>query len=163
MSESLKEFFLKQKQAAHQASLSVFERIPEQQLNWRPAPGILTLGEIVRHVWMSEEGMARIAAFNDWSYYQKRVPLGLQGILGEVESLQNELEQLGRVNQITLALAAELPDERWQEERENAAFGIRRKVSVILFGINEHHTHHRAQAGTYLHILTGERASHYAL
>lgn len=163
MSESLKEFFLKQKEAAHQASRTVFSRIPRQHLGWRPAAGMLTLGEIVRHVWMSEEGIARIAAFSDWSYHQKRVPLGLAGILGEVTSLENELEQLARVNQLTLELAAQMPDERWQEERVNESFGFRRKVSVIFFGINEHHVHHRAQAGAYLHILTGEKASHYAL
>ena len=36
-------------------------------------------------------------------------------------------------------------------------------IAVMLFGINEHHAHHRAQVGVYLHMLTGQRASHYAL
>jgi uncharacterized damage-inducible protein DinB len=33
----------------------------------------------------------------------------------------------------------------------------------MLFGINDHQTHHRAQVGTYIRILTGQRASHYLL
>ena len=42
-------------------------------------------------------------------------------------------------------------------------FNIRRKVFVMLFGINEHQIHHRAQVGAYLHFLTGQRASPYPL
>ena len=159
----LKEFFFKQNEAAHQSDLQVFSKIPEEKLGWSPAAGMLTLGEIVRHVGMSEEGVRRVALFDDWSYYQKRVPLGLSGILGEVTSLREELKYLDRIHQDTLREVGEFPIERWQEERANDAFHVRRKVAVMLYGINEHHAHHRAQAGTYLHILTGKRASHYAL
>ena len=31
--------------------------------------------------------------------------------------------------------------------------GFRRKVGVMLFGINEHEVHHRAQLMTYLRML----------
>ena len=55
----LKEFFLKQKQATHKNNLKVFEAIPPDQLGWRPADGMLSLGQIVRHVWMAEEGIRR--------------------------------------------------------------------------------------------------------
>ncbi len=44
---------------------------------------------------------------------------------------------------------------------EVANFKLRRRVSVMLFGITEHQIHHRAQIGTYLRILTGQRASPY--
>jgi uncharacterized damage-inducible protein DinB len=66
------------------------------------------------------------------------------------------------VHQETLRAAAELPLERWEEERVNSEFNIRRKVFVMLFGINEHQIHHRAQVGAYLHIL-GQRASPYSI
>jgi uncharacterized damage-inducible protein DinB len=33
----------------------------------------------------------------------------------------------------------------------------------MLFGITEHQIHHRAQVGTYLRVLTGQRASPYPL
>lgn len=52
---------------------------------------------------------------------------------------------------------------RWDEARENPRFRIRRNVGVMLFGINEHEVHHRAQVGTYVRILTGHRASPYTL
>ena len=159
----LKEFFLKQKQAAHSNSIKVFGLIPPGQLGWRPAEGMLSLGEIVRHVWMSEEGVRRVALEDRWDYYEKRVPQGLFAILGEVVSLPEELAQLDRVHQQTLAAAAAFPLEHWEDERRNDRYGVNRSVAVMLFGINEHHVHHRAQAGAYLHLLTGQRASHYPL
>ena len=91
------------------------------------------------------------------------MPLGLFGILGEVVSLPEELAQVNRVHQGTLAEVSTFPLERWEEERRNEKFNIGYKVAVMLFGITEHHAHHRAQAGVYLRLLTGQRASHYPL
>jgi uncharacterized damage-inducible protein DinB len=159
----LKEFFLKQKQATHQATLAVLSKIPAQHASWRPAEGMLSLAEIARHLWMSEEGVRRAALDNDWGYYEKRVPRGLFAILGEVNSVAEEMGQIERVHQTTISAATDLPLERWEEERSNPQFNIHRKIAVMLFGINEHHVHHRAQVGAFLHMLTGERASHYTL
>jgi len=159
----LKEFFLKQRQATHRGTLEVLAKIPPDQIGWRPAEGMLSLGEITRHIWMSEEGIRRAALEGKWDYYEKRVPQGLFSILGEVKSLEPEIAQIEKTYQDTLREAAALPLERWQKERVNDQFNIRRRVSVFLFGINEHEIHHRAQVGTYLHILTGGRASPYPL
>jgi uncharacterized damage-inducible protein DinB len=159
----LKEFFLKQKQAAHEASLAVLGKIPPERIAWRPQEGMLSLGEIARHIWMSEEGVRRLALANDWSYYERRIPLGLFAIVGQVKSVEEELAQIERVHQATMSEVGVFPLERWEEERVNPKFNMRRKVAVILFGINEHHVHHRAQVGSFLHMLTGLRASHYAL
>ena len=159
----LKEFFLKQKQAAHQGTLDVFGKIPPDQVGWRPAPGMLSIGEIVRHVWMSEEGTRRAALDERWDYYEERIPKGLLAMLGEVKSIPEEMEQIEGVHQETLRAVSAFPFDRWEEERELKQFNIRRKVAVMLFGITEHQIHHRAQVGAYLHILTGQRASHYQL
>jgi uncharacterized damage-inducible protein DinB len=159
----LKAFFLKQKQAAHQNTLKVLGAIPPDQLGWRPADGMLSLGQIARHIWMSEEGVRRVAFEDRWDYYERRIPLGLPAILGEVGLLSDELACLEKVHQETIAAAEAFPVERWQDERKSERFNIRRTIAVLLFGINEHHAHHRAQAGVYLHLLTGQRASHYAL
>jgi uncharacterized damage-inducible protein DinB len=159
----LKEFYLKQKQAVHQGSLSVYGKIPPDRLDWRPVDSVLTLGQVVRHAWMSEQGIRRIALDNDWTYFEKRIPQGLPAVLGEVKSLADELQEIARVHTDTLRAVEAFPRERWHEIRENAQFEIKRSVSVWLYGINEHQIHHRAQVGVYLRILTGERASSYAL
>ncbi len=159
----LKEFFLKQKQATHQGTLEVPAKIPPDQFGWRPAEGMLSIGEIVRHLWMSEDGVRGAALEGNWDYYEKRVPQGLFAILGEVKSLVEELSQVERVNQETLGAVGAYPLDRCQEVRANERFNIRRKVVVMLYGIIEHQIHHRAQVGTYLRMLTGQRASPYPL
>jgi uncharacterized damage-inducible protein DinB len=159
----MKGFFLEQKEAVHQGTRAVLEKIPPGQIGWRPAAGMLSLGEISRHLWMSEEGVRLAALEGKWDYYQKRVPQGLFAILGEVKSLDEELAQLERVHRDTVRAVQAFPLDRWEELRENPEFNIRRKVAVMLFGINDHQVHHRAQVGTYLRILTGQRASPYAI
>ena len=125
----LKEFFLKQKQATHQATLAVLAKIPAERTAWRPAEGMLSLGEIARHIWMSEEGVRRLAIEDNWEYYEKRIPQGLFAILGEVKSIAEELAQIERVHQATISAASEFPLERWEEERSNPNFEIRRADS----------------------------------
>lgn len=159
----IKEFYLKHKKAIHQGTLEVLGAIPEDQITWRPAPGMLSLGEVARHIWMSEEGVRRVAFDDNWGYFEKRVPLGLSGILGEVKSLGGELAKLKAVHEETLSAVAAYPLERWEEERRNDAFNVRRKVVVMLYGITDHEIHHRAQVGAYLHLLTGRRVSPYVL
>lgn len=159
----LKSFFLKQKEAIYQGTRAVFARVPPDALQWRPAEGMLTLGEIARHVWMSEEGVRRLALQGDWGYHERRIPLGLEGILGEVASMEDETAQLARVHADTLREVEAFPLERFHEERVNDALGMRRRVDVLLYGINEHQIHHRAQIALHVRVLTGERASPYPL
>jgi uncharacterized damage-inducible protein DinB len=159
---NLKEYFLKQKAAVHRGTLDVYGKIPRDRLDWRPAEGFLTLGQIARHVWMSEQGNRRIALEDDWSYFETRIPRGLFAILGEVKSLDEELGEIARVHQETLLAVEAFPYERWEEIRENPQFQVRRPIGVMLLGLVEHHIHHRAQVGTYLRLLTGKGASPYA-
>lgn len=142
--------------------MTVYGKIPPDRLDWRPADGMLTLGQLARHVWRSEEGTRRVAFDSDWSYYEKRVPLGLLAVLGEVKSIDDELKEIERVHQETLRAAEAFPLDRWDEICENAQFHTRRSVADMLFRIIGHHYHHRAQVGTYLRILTGGRASPYS-
>jgi uncharacterized damage-inducible protein DinB len=157
----VKELFLAQKESEHQGTIAVYEKIPGDRLDWRPAEGMLSLGQMARHVWLSEEGTRHIALDDDWSYYETRVPRGLLAILGEVKSLDDELHEIRRVHQDTLRAAKAFPLERWEEIRENTQFHTHRSVGTMLFRIIEHQIHHRAQVGTYLRILTGVRASPY--
>jgi len=158
-----KQLFLKQKQAEHQGTMAVYGKIPPDRLDWRPADGVLTLGQMARHVWKSEEGTRRVAMEADWSYYQRRIPQGLHAILGEVKSLDEELRELQRVHDDTMRAAEAFPLERWDEPRENSEFKFHWTAGVVLFRIIEHQIHHRAQVGTYLRILNGVRASPYPL
>lgn len=159
----IKQLFLIQKENEHQGTVSVYSKIPPDHLDWRPVEGLLSLGQLARHVWKSEEGTRRVALEGDWSYYQTRIPQGLFAILGEVKSLQDELGEIERVHQETVEAVKAFPLERLDEIRENSQFNMRFSAGVMLFRIIEHQVHHRAQIGTYLRMLNGERASAYPI
>jgi uncharacterized damage-inducible protein DinB len=149
----IKELFLKQKEAMRVRTRQVTSLLREDEMDWRPVPGALGVGEMLRHMWVSEEGVRRVALAGDFTYYEKRIPHGLSAVVGKPRTLAEELESLEKVHTETLAEVAQLPLERWDDVRVNEQFGIRRKIAVILFGINEHEVHHRAQLMTYLRML----------
>jgi len=149
----LRDFFLKQKQAIRGRTRQVTALVQSEHMGWRPEKHALSVGELLRHLWMSEEGVRRVALDGNFAYYEKRIPEGLRSVLGAPRGLPEELRDLERVHEETLRAVADFPEDRWEEERVHEALGFRRKVAVILMGINEHEIHHRAQLMTYLRIL----------
>ena len=148
-----KELFTRMKESNRARTRGLLERIPAEHFGWRPTEGALSIGEMLRHVWMSEEGVRRVALEGDFSYYEARIPQGLFAVLGAPRSLPEEVADLERVHQDTLRLVADFPLDRFEEERAHEALGIRRKVYAVLFGIIQHEVHHRAQLMTYLRLL----------
>jgi len=150
---NLIEFYLNQKKAGRERTRQVTSLLREEHMNWRPVPGALSVGEMLRHMWVSEEGVRRTALDANFAYYEKRIPNGLAAVVGRPRTLAEELQDLDRVHNETLEAVSRFPLERWDEERIHEALGIRRKAGVILFGINEHEVHHRAQLMTYVRML----------
>jgi sulfur carrier protein ThiS len=108
---------------------------------------------MLRHLWVSEQGVRNVALNGDFSYYEKRIPGGLDAVLGAPRTIAEEIASLEITQTETLAAVAALPLERWEDERVHEGLGFRRKIIVILFGMNEHEVHHRAQLMTYLRML----------
>jgi uncharacterized damage-inducible protein DinB len=150
---NLQEFFLKQKRVLRERTHQVTALLREEHMSWRPVPEALSVGEMLRHLWVSEEGVRRVALDGNFAYYEKRIPQGLGAVVGTPRTLAEELATLDRVHGETLEAASRFPLERWDEERVDEALGFRRKIAVILLGINEHEVHHRAQLMSYLRML----------
>jgi uncharacterized damage-inducible protein DinB len=149
----LKVFFLKQKEAIRGRSLQIFALLRPEHMGWKPEKGALSVGEMLRHLWVSEEGVRRAALDGNFAYYEKRVPLGLGAVLGTVGSLEEELKSVERAHQETLEAVSACPVTLFDEERVHEGLHFRRKVGVMLYGINDHEVHHRAQLMTYLRML----------
>jgi uncharacterized damage-inducible protein DinB len=149
----LQAFFLKQKDAIRSRSGEVFALLRPEHMGWKPTAGALSVGEMLRHLWVSEEGVRRAALEGNFAYYEARIPGGLPAVLGTPGTLEDELRKIERVHAETLAAVRACPPEKFDEERIHEGLGFRRKVSVILLGINEHEVHHRAQLMTYLRML----------
>jgi uncharacterized damage-inducible protein DinB len=150
---NIQELFIKQKEALHGRTRQVTSLLREDQISWRPVPGALSVGEMLRHLWVSEQGVRNVALNRDSSYYEKRIPGGLDAVLGTPRTVAEEIASLESTQTETLTAVAAFPLERWEDERVHEGLGFRRKVAIILFGINEHEVHHRAQLMTYLRML----------
>ncbi len=149
----LRDVFLKQKEAIRRRTLEVVGMIRPEQMDWKPEKGALSVGEMLQHLWRSEEGVRNVALNGDFAYYEVRVPQGLRPTLGPLQALEENLRNLDRVHGQTLSAVGSYPAERFEEERIREDLKFRRKVYTILLGINEHEVHHRAQLMTYLRIL----------
>jgi uncharacterized damage-inducible protein DinB len=150
---NIQELFLKQKEALRGRTRQVTSLLREDQIMWRPVSGALSVGEILRHMWVSEQGVRKVALNGDFSYYEKRIPGGLEAVLGTPRTIAEEIAALEDTQTETLAAAASFPLDKWELERVHEGLGFRRKIYVILFGINDHEVHHRAQLMTYLRML----------
>ena len=149
----IREIFLKQKESIRRRTRQVTALVKPDHLSWRPEKDALCVGELLRHLWVSEEGVRRVALDGNFAYYETRIPQGLRAVLGIPGTLEEELQNFDRVHRATLEAVAACPAQLFEQERTHEALGFRRKVYVILLGINEHEIHHRAQLMTYLRIL----------
>ena len=148
-----RELICKQKEAVRRRTREVAGMIRAEDLAWRPEKEALSVGEMLRHLWVSEEGVRRAALDGNFSYYEKRIPQGLRAVLGTPGKLADELAQLETVHQETLRQVTAFPPERMEEERVHEPLGFRRKILALLLGITEHEIHHRAQLVVYLRML----------
>ena len=150
---NLPDFYRKYKEATRARTHQVTVLLRDEHMPWRPVPDAMPIGEMLRHMRVSEEGVRRVALEGDFTYYERRIPNGLAAVVGRPQTLGEELANLERVHQETLAKVTKLPAEEWERERVHEALGIRRRIAVILFGLIEHEVHHSAQLMTYLRML----------
>jgi uncharacterized damage-inducible protein DinB len=150
---NIQELFLKQKEASRGRTRQITSLLREDHITWRPVPGALSIGEMLRHMWVSEQGIRNLALNGDFTYYEKRIPGGLGAVLGTPRTIAEEIVSLESTQKETLVSVAAFPLNRWEEERVHEELDFRRKIATILFGMNDHEVHHRAQLMTYLRML----------
>ncbi len=138
----------------------MLDKIPPDRLDWSPVEEALTLGQLLRHIWKSEQGICKLARGN-WEYLEKRLPEGLLAVLGEVEDLESELKNMEEAHREAVNLIRSLSEEELNKEYFNEKFNIRRTARENIRGLIEHEAHHRGQIALYLRILRVEGSSPY--
>ena len=73
-----REIFIKQKEAIHKRMVEILGMVRPEHMDWRPEKDALSVGEMLQHLWVSEEGVRRVALESDFAYYETRVPKGLR-------------------------------------------------------------------------------------
>jgi len=145
------EHFVNNWNRLHKQTARALAAAPDDKLDWRPAEGMFTLRELVRHIPEAESAIVRTA---------------LAGTMqkGDLDLSSASVEEIVSAYKDSHArLAAEvvkLTREQLNEDIE--AFGRKMHRIVLLWGLTEHEIHHRGQLYTYYRLAGIEPPKLYA-
>ncbi|MFL5613087.1 MAG: DinB family protein [Gemmatimonadaceae bacterium] len=129
--------FLEYLQRVHERSRRVIARIPPEQLEWAPAPGKFSFGDLVRHLAAIERYMYAETVNGRPSIYPghgRELADGCQATIAFYDRLHDE----------SLQLFGQLTDARLTEKCLTPA-GSPISVGKWLRAMIEHEAHHRGQ------------------
>jgi uncharacterized damage-inducible protein DinB len=137
--------FLDYLDKVHARTRRVAVLVPPDDLEWAPAPGRFTFGDLVRHLAGIERGMYAETVHGRPSRYPghgRELADGFDATIAYYDRLHAE----------SRALLSELSEERWSAKCETPA-GAPITVSKWLRLMIEHEAHHRGQ----LYLMLGMR------
>lgn len=130
----------------YQRTREVAQAVPPEQIDWRPAPGELSCGELIRHIASAELMNVRAVASGEMRYPGHAAALGAThtaalAYLDECHAAAQDFLRSMEPERLWLNIPGQ-----WQDVP-----GWRR-----LLGMIEHEIHHRSQLCTYLTLLGRE-------
>lgn len=137
--------FLKYFDNVRQRTMRVARCIPPDKLDWTYAPGKFTLGDLLRHIVVTERYMFAENVQNLPSRYTSH---GTE-LAADFESV---MDLMRRLHAESLAIFAKLTDEDLQRTCKTPA-GTDIQTSKWLRAMVEHEVHHRGQIYLYLGLL----------
>jgi uncharacterized damage-inducible protein DinB len=155
---ALSDVLAEYKRTIRKRTLSVLDAIPHDKLNWQPVPGVLSLGQLIRHIGQADMAWRKVLS-GEWEmkrFLEIRMQMDLMETLGQIESLEAELESLEITQEELLKWVTEQSDEALEKLYD----GPRRSLTAreVVLGLCEHEVHHRGQIVTYLRLLGVEEA-----
>jgi uncharacterized damage-inducible protein DinB len=146
-------------QSVRARTLSVLRHIPHDRMTWKPTEGMLTLGQLIRHL-AHAEMMWQEVVKGHWDlkrFLAMRRDIDVIEATGPAENLMAELTLLEVTHRQTVELLATLTD----EDLARSINGLAGRVTLydVTLGLCEHEAHHRGQIVAYLRMLGVEHPS----
>ncbi len=131
-------------QRIHRRTRDVVAALPPDRLDWRPAPGEFSAGDLVRHIASTRRMNILSATLGQATYpgHDDRFGVTLRDLLHYLDASHAEVS-----NRL-----AGMPDEELTEPREGAS-GRSYPAWDILMSMVEHEVHHRSQLTMYLTLM----------
>jgi uncharacterized damage-inducible protein DinB len=150
---NLSQVLIDHKNGLRRRTMEVIRKTPEDKLNWRPAAGILSLGQLVHHIGQADMAWTKVleGAWDLEQFMTIRRNMDLVEGIGAVESLTDEVESLEITHQELVKWIAAQSDDELEQVYEGA--GLKLTAREIVLGLCEHESHHRGQIVTYLRLL----------
>lgn len=126
-----------------QLTIKLLDEFPRESFDYRPAPEIMTVSQLFKHILKVEIYIRNGFLDNQWD-----TPDELGSNMFEKELLRDRLKV---ENQKTMQILAEVPDGRFMKIRETP-FGKVSGEILLLVAIDEE-IHHRGNLYTYLRCL----------
>ncbi|HEY7676055.1 MAG TPA: DinB family protein [Candidatus Methylomirabilis sp.] len=149
------------KEAVRARTRNLFPKIPADKMTWAPDPKALTLGQLIRHVRLSEAGLLDVVRKGSWWYLEERIGPALTSYVGPATDKDAEIKQFEDVHAATIAFVREAPEEVLEREYRSERLNRTLKGWALILGIAEHEAHHRGQMATYLRLLGDPTPSPY--
>ena len=131
-------------------TLEALALVPDSSLNFRPTEGQMSIQEQIQHISGNVYGLSRrFLGYSPESYDEKALSAQLKAEVLEREAL---LALLNGAYDYGIAAVNSLSEEAWEEEVSNFFAGPKTK-RVIVYLLQDHATHHRAQVLIYLRLL----------
>ena len=129
----------------------VLDRVPGDQLTWRPHPKSMSLGQLAWHVATIPGGIARIAQQSSFDVSQGSFVPPQPGTLEEI--LAAHEQRCRDAAQFLEGLTDQQATEGWRLLRNGAEVWTKPRISVIRTIMLNHWYHHRGQLSVYLRLL----------
>lgn len=136
--------FRKVLDARFHATRRTIAAIPSDNLDFRPAPGMMTVRELALHIVGNYTFLNAGLLKNVWDPATFRFP-------GEYPTSDAIVSKLDSVYEESREALSRVPDEAF--ERRVSPFGTEQKTSSLLLGIAEHEIQHRGQLQVYLRLM----------
>ena len=141
--------FLQELEHEAKTTRRVLERVPNNQLGWRPHPKSRTLGELALHVAGTPGEVAKLAAQSEIQApdFKDAVPTSAAELIPALdESIATARQLLGKMDDATL-------NGTWRVKRNGQEVLAMPRAALLRSIMLNHWYHHRGQLSVYLREL----------
>jgi hypothetical protein len=138
---------------AYKPAETLIRMVPEDKLEWRPAPGFMSIGQLIDHLTEPFGEGLRCLITNQWPFTPEQMEEGMKLENIPSCSVQKALEKLEKDKAALREVLDSLTEEEFAGKAVSAPWGWKGKLEIMAVLFREHFTNHKMQLFTYLKLL----------